>query len=83
MGAHALTVRRLRWRCRRGMKEIDLLLDRFLTDQYEGCDQSGRDAFERLLELQDPVLHAYFTGRAEPEDRELHHVVQRITGTAP
>ncbi len=50
------------WRCRRGMKELDLLLERFAREQYAGAPGSRRRAFERLLDLPDPVLAELLLG---------------------
>ncbi len=52
----AATADRILWRCRRGMKELDLLLERFAREHYDRAPEWRRRAFERLLELPDPVL---------------------------
>lgn len=69
---------RLRWRCRRGMRELDVVLQRYLERCYPGADPAEQQAFERLLELQDPQLLAYVTRQAIP-DPELAHVIARFT----
>ncbi len=56
---------RLRWRCRRGMLELDAWLLTFLDDGYANLDSAGRLIFSRLLEQDDGILFAWFTGRAE------------------
>ena len=45
---------RLKWRCRRGMKELDLLLLRWLERGWPRADAERRRAFEWLLEQPDP-----------------------------
>jgi len=50
---------RLAWRCRRGTKELDLLLTRWLALQYEDASEGQRARFERLLALPDPQLASY------------------------
>ena len=52
---------KLRWRCRRGTKELDTLTTRYLEHFYDGADQSEQSAFAELLTLQDPELHAILT----------------------
>ena len=47
---------RLRWRCRRGMLELDLVLERFLEENYAGLTAQQRQEFENLLELEDHEL---------------------------
>jgi antitoxin CptB len=71
-------VSRLRWRCRRGMKELDLLLVRYLEQEYPAASPADREAFARILDLQDPELFGYLVGRDSPSDAGLHHVLARI-----
>jgi antitoxin CptB len=60
------------------MKELDLVLLRYLEQGYDGASSADRDAFARILELQDPELFGYLVGRAVPADDTLHHVLARI-----
>ena len=75
-------VRRLRWRCRRGMKELELLLGAFLEGGYGELDEAGRAAFARLLEHPDPVLAGWLLGQAVPMDGEIARVVRAIRAAA-
>lgn len=68
---------RLRWRCRRGMLELDLLLTRFVEQHYETLEPAERIAFDRLLETPDPMLFAYLQGTEVPAP-ELQHIVARV-----
>jgi antitoxin CptB len=72
---------RLRWRCRRGMKELDILLTRYLDGRYESASPEERDAFRRLLETQDPVIYAYCLGQ-EPPPEHLAVLIERITAAS-
>jgi Flavinator of succinate dehydrogenase len=47
---------RLRWRCRRGMRELDEVLTRFLQEGLPAAGRAERAAFEELLTLSDPQL---------------------------
>ena len=49
---------KLRWRCRRGTKELDTLTSRYLEHFYSSASQCEQRAFAELLTLQDPELHA-------------------------
>lgn len=69
---------RLRWFCRRGMKELDVLLSRFLDEAYADASGAEQRGFERMLSLPDPELYAYLTGRDRIDDEEIDRVVQRI-----
>ena len=75
--------RRLLWRCRRGMKELDILLERFAREQYEDAPAAQKRAFARLLELPDPDLADYFFGHATPDEPELARLTQLIATHRP
>nr|WP_282571229.1 succinate dehydrogenase assembly factor 2 [Methylonatrum kenyense] len=68
----------MRWRCRRGMKELDLLLERFLEHGYAESSEVEKDAFEALLARQDDELWDWFYQGREPDDAALQRLVQRI-----
>lgn len=77
MSLTASELSRLRWQCRRGLLENDLILDRFM--ERFGADLEGRrlEVFRELLELGDNELWDILSGRvdclpeAEPAAREL------------
>jgi len=66
------------WRCRRGMKELDVLLDRFARERYEQLSSDEQRAFARLLDLPDPDLADYFFGHATPAEPELARLTHLI-----
>lgn len=57
----------LRWRCRRGMRELDVLLERYLSERFPGARTELRHAFVALLELPDPDLAGLLLGHAPVE----------------
>jgi antitoxin CptB len=69
---------RLRWQCRRGMRELDLLLLRYLEREYPTASSNAQRAFERLLELTDPELLGYLVKGEQPADQDVAYVVDRI-----
>jgi succinate dehydrogenase flavin-adding protein (antitoxin of CptAB toxin-antitoxin module) len=71
---------RLRWRCRRGLLELDLLFQRFMARELERLTDREHAALRRLLELPDNELLDYCHGRARLDDPELHALVRRIAG---
>ncbi len=73
---------KLRWRCRRGMRELDVLLTRYVDEEYHTAAPEQQEAFRRLLDIQDPVLHAYFLGRQIAPDPVLATLIARITAGA-
>lgn len=60
--------KRLMWRCRRGMKELDLLLVRYLRRRYESAPGDERVAFAEFLELPDPDIARYLIAGDVPDD---------------
>ncbi|HEV7607710.1 MAG TPA: succinate dehydrogenase assembly factor 2 [Steroidobacteraceae bacterium] len=61
-------LRRLTWRCRRGMKELDLLLLRYLRDRHALASSDERAAFVEFLELPDPDIAGYLLAGDVPTD---------------
>ncbi len=68
-------LKRLRWMCRRGMKELDLLLLGYLERHYQQADTATQRAFACMLEMQDPEIHALLLGGDRTQDRELSDVI--------
>ncbi len=69
---------RLEWRCRRGSKELDLILSAFVNEQYHGLSETERRRFDCLLDSPDPQLADWLCHGAQPADPELAALVQRI-----
>ena len=73
---------KLRWRCRRGMKELDLLLTRYVDERYREATPDEQQAFRKLLDTEDPLLYAYFIGGQPPPDAVLSSLLQQIAAGA-
>jgi len=58
---------RLKWQCRRGTKELDFLLNRYLETVYLMADQGERALFVELLGMEDDVLMGILLGGVKPE----------------
>jgi antitoxin CptB len=71
----ATTLNRLRWRCRRGMLENDLILTRFLDQRGAGISDSEVAALDGLLDLSDNDLWDLLSGRQEPSDKAASSLV--------
>ncbi len=69
---------RLAWRCRRGTRELDLLLAGYLMRHYANAPAVHQEAFRRLLELPDPQLQALLAGRSQPQDKDIAHVIHGL-----
>ncbi len=69
---------KLQWRCRRGMRELDVVLMRYMEKEYDTAGNAEKASFEILLSLQDPEIHDLLTGRIVAEDASLRDVIERI-----
>jgi antitoxin CptB len=78
VAAHDVELGRLRWRCRRGMKELDVLLERFALQALPQSGPAERQALGELLELADPQLADYLLGAQIPAAPHLAQLVGRI-----
>jgi len=73
---------RLRWRCRHGMKELDVLLTRYVERHYAAATPAAQRAFLELLEAPDPLIYAYCMGQALPPTPLLSSIIERLTSHA-
>jgi antitoxin CptB len=69
---------RLRWRCRRGLLELDIVLKRFVDQDYEGLNFDQRVAFDVLLDLPDTVLWDMISGRKDAEELNQQAMLDKI-----
>lgn len=68
----------LRWRSRRGLLELELLLLPFADECLIDLEEPELDAYERLLACDDLDIYEWLQGRARPPDPELDAIVARI-----
>ena len=66
------------WQCRRGIKEIEILLLPFLEVDFEKEDQQTRESFIRLLAHEDLDIFEWFSGRSKPDDQDMESIVNVI-----
>ena len=69
---------RLRWKCRRGMLELDLVLNQFLEQDYSTLDCTSKQAFQTLLEAGDEELWTLITDEEASAAPELQVVIGRL-----
>ena len=69
---------RLLWHCRRGMKELDILLERFVRARLPLASRGERGLLAELLALPDPELAQYLLGGVAPRGAQLAALVTRI-----
>ena len=73
---------KLRWQRRRGTKELDLLLQRYLDSGYLLADDEEKALFAQLLELEDDELLGGLMGESEVETGEMKLLVEKIRAFA-
>ena len=77
---------RLCWHSRRGMLELDLVLEPFVKQQFRQLSELNQQRYEQLLECEDQDLFSWFLGRMRPQDEEIASIVDTIleykTGSA-
>lgn len=73
---------RLLWQCRRGMLELDAMLQAFMDKTYDDLNDAQQHAFEVLLQTPDQLLLEYLMGRTIPIDKEVAYVARRIRESA-
>lgn len=71
----------IRWACRRGMLELDILLEAFFDKHFDTLTSEQQQIFEALLVQQDPDLYSWFIGLAQPTDEKLKDMVHLIKAT--
>lgn len=69
---------KIKWQCRRGMLELDLIFSRFLNNQLEVMSAEKLTAFENFLTHNDPDLYAWLMGYETPKDKEDLDFVEYI-----
>ncbi len=73
-----MDTKHLRWACRRGMLELDLILLPFLENVVPGLSDEEQHLFEKLLECEDQDMFGWFLHRLEPEDPEILRMVKIV-----
>jgi antitoxin CptB len=71
-------INRMRWAARRGMLELDLVLEPFVASGYAQLNEVERRSFKQLMECEDQDLYAWFMQRGQPSDPELAGIVEQI-----
>lgn len=69
---------KLRWACRRGMLELDLLLLPFLENKFDALSEQDKVLFERFLASNDQDLYDWLIKRIPPEDAEFPQIIENI-----
>jgi len=69
---------RLLWRCRRGIKEMDIILQDFIYSSYDKLSDENKMAFSELLDEQDLDILNWIIGKDKPADDKLINIINII-----
>jgi antitoxin CptB len=73
---------RVQWASRRGMLELDLLLEPFVAECYPGLPEEDQRRYCQLLECEDQELFGWFLGRMPPENDDIARIVDTVLAFA-
>jgi len=77
----SIELSKIKWRCRRGTKELDFLLLNYFNQKYTIADAEDKEAFLHLLEFQDPALIEFFADPKKIQDPEIQRIISEILGS--
>ncbi len=73
---------RLKWQCRRGTLELDIILENYLDSSYREASEQEKSAFLELLALQDTELLAYLMGSRTAQKKNIADLIAKMRGAA-
>jgi len=74
---------RIRWRCRRGIKEMDLILQRFLEQDYPTLAPQQIVLFDQILDETDLDILDWILGRSQPDNTEYEQLIHLFRQRKP
>lgn len=77
MTVEAREVDKLRWQCRRGLLELDIILQKFMEQDYQKLDKQEKTYFSKLLLEADTDLLAYITKTEKCSDPDINHILKK------
>lgn len=76
----AVDTARIRWRCRRGLKELDVLMERLVAERLQQLSPELTRALNRLLDETDLDLLDWIIGRSPPRSPEYLPLLEILRG---
>ncbi len=70
--------RKINWKCRRGMLELDLIFRKFFEKTFPGLSPGEQQIFAEFLDEFDPVLADWIFGKHPPADDRFDNIVKRM-----
>lgn len=71
-------LKQIRWHCRRGMLELDMLLHAFMDDCFESLSDDQQEDFIRLLDLEDQRIWSWVLDQSQPDDQRMQTMIDQI-----
>lgn len=71
-----IELKRIRWRSRRGLLELDLVLERFFAQRFDSLSPAEIDAYKRILDLPDTDFLDVVNGKADLDDPEEAAIIE-------
>ena len=68
----------LRWQCRRGMLELDILLNSFLDEKYQQLSMEEKNQFKNLLDYPDQTLFDLLMGKMQSSDNNVVLLISKV-----
>ena len=79
MGIDATNLSKLRWRCRRGMRELDEAMVTYLEHHYQSAPEDERLKFVELQDMQDPELFQLISGKVK--EARYQNILDKMSAT--
>jgi len=73
---------KLKWQCRRGTLELDIILEKYLQEGYATSTEQEKLAFQGLIKLEDTELLAYLMGDKPADKAEFIHLIEKMCITS-
>lgn len=70
--------RRLMYRARRGLKELDFYLDPYVREHFAQADAEEKAVFAQLMAAEDPDLMDWFLLLVPPPEKPMQTLIHRI-----
>ena len=71
-------IEKIKWKCRRGTKELDLLLGKFFDQFFIESDDKTKEAFVRLIDMQDPEIYDLLTEKKKAHNTDIESIIKLI-----
>ncbi len=73
-----MTEKDLSWNCRRGMKELDVAIERFMANKFDQLSEEQKQVFYEILKTDDGEFFAWLIGSYEPEQDNFKQIISML-----